>query len=266
MTEGILGIDIDMGWDVFEDTEFLEKVKGICVNNNINKIRKKDIKEFLETVKTILIHNPNEFVTLKDLANNAAIKEILQNKWNLRSDPDHAVMWFLCCPMLFLSPPDKRCLECRDHADYAQWALKYNPDIQIYPEIDDNWEDASELKEIEQQDKKRDQHRGQVTYPALFNFRLEEMVQLFPDLKREEQFKEVDKILDDLDKVLADFDEYQIETLAEHLEEHRKSDSKREDFIQNMYNPTYWYFRRLREDLELQAFIGVRLSTTQDNK
>jgi len=36
--EGILGKDIKMGEEVWNDDEFLEKVKEICVNNHIKWI------------------------------------------------------------------------------------------------------------------------------------------------------------------------------------------------------------------------------------
>ena len=145
MGEGVLGKDIKMGEEVWNDDEFLEKVKEICVNNRIKKIRREELREFLENVKDILVNDPNEFVTIKDIANDNAIKEILENKWNLRSDPDFVVMWFLCHPIGCLSP-DILCLECRDHADYAQWALKYNPDKQ--KDYQDRREDSERIRQL----------------------------------------------------------------------------------------------------------------------
>ena len=123
MVEGILGEDIKMGKGVWSDDEFFKKVKEICVNNRIKKIRREELREFLENVKAILVNNPNEFVTIKEIANNNAIKEILEKKWNLCNDPDYAVRWFLCHPIGWLSPYILY-LECRDHVDYARWALK----------------------------------------------------------------------------------------------------------------------------------------------
>ena len=104
MGEGVLGKDVKMGEGVFDDSEFLEKVKEICVNNRIKKIREEELREFLENVKAILVNNPNEFVTIKKIANDNAIKEILEKKWNLCNDPDYAVRWFLCHPIGCLSP------------------------------------------------------------------------------------------------------------------------------------------------------------------
>jgi hypothetical protein len=176
MGEGVLGKDIKMGEEVFDDLPFLNKVKEICVNNHIRKIRGEELREFLEKVKAILVNNPNEFATIKDIANDNAIKEILENKWNLSSDPDYAVRWFLCHPISYLSP-DILCLECRDHAEYAQWALKYNPDREkeeLYPN-DREWNHIiQELRQLRQK---------------LYDLKIKAMVDFFPDLELEEELK-----------------------------------------------------------------------------
>lgn len=193
MTEGILGEDIEMGKGVFNDSQFLEKIKEICVNNHINTIGRDDLKEFIEKVKAILVNHPNEFVTIEEIANNDSIKEILENKWNLRSDPDYAVRWFICHPISFLSPYIL-CLECRDHADYAQWALRYSPDKEkeyqerevrfdsIYSEGD------RELNDINLRAKQLEQERYDLTIRRMEDF--------FPDIEYEEELRRRDMQLD----------------------------------------------------------------------
>ena len=193
MPEGILGEDIDMGKDVFNDSQFLENVKEICVNNHINKIWGDDLKEFIETVKTILVNHPNEFVTIKEIANTAAIKEILEHKWNLHSDPDYAVRWFLFHPISFLSP-DILCLECHDHEDYAQWALKYNPDKQKdYQESEEYSDTVRRLNHIIQRLRELSQEYYDIT--------IEQMVAFFPDIEHEEELIRRDRLLDEVEEM-----------------------------------------------------------------
>ena len=193
MPEGILGEDIDMGKDVFNDSQFLENVKEICANNHINRIWGEDLKEFLEKVKTILVNHPNEFVTIKEIANTAAIKEILEHKWNLHSDPDYAVRWFLCHPISFLSP-NILCLECRDHEDYVQWALKYNPDKQKdYQESEEYSDTVRRLNHIIQRLRELSQEYYDIT--------IERMVDFFPDIAHEEELRRCDRRLDELEEM-----------------------------------------------------------------
>lgn len=193
MPEGILGEDIDMGKDVFNDSQFLENVKELCVNNHINKIWGDDLKEFIEKVKTILVNHPNEFVTIKEIANTAAIKEILEHKWNLHSDPDYAVRWFLFHPISFLSPY-LLCLECRDHEDYAQWALKYNPDKQKdYQESEEYSDTVRRLNHIIQQLRELSQEYYDIT--------IERMVAFFPDIAHDEELIRRDRRLDELEEM-----------------------------------------------------------------
>jgi len=186
MVEGILRKDVEMGREVWSDSEFLRKVKEICVNNHIKKIRREELREFLEKVKAILVNNPNEFVTIKDIANDNAIKEILENKWNLCSDPDYAVMWFLCHAISYLSP-HILCIECRDHVDYARWALKYNPDKQ--KDYQDRREDLERIRQLKQELRQATQN--------LYDAIIREMVDFFPDFKREKELKRDDKRLDE---------------------------------------------------------------------
>ena len=193
MPEGILGKDIDMGKDVFNDSQFIEKIREICVNNHINKIWGDDLKEFIEKVKTILVNHPNEFVTIKEIANTAAIKEILEHKWNLHSDPDYAVRWFLFHPISFLSP-DILCLECRDHEDYAQWALKYNPDKQKdYQESEEYSDTVRRLNHIIQRLRELSQEYYDIT--------IEQMVAFFPDIEHEEELIRRDRRLDKFEEM-----------------------------------------------------------------
>lgn len=193
MPEGILGKDIDMGKDVFNDSQFIEKIREICVNNHINKIWGDDLKEFIEKVKTILVNHPNEFVTIKEIANTAPIKEILEHKWNLHSDPDYAVRWFLFHPISFLSP-DILCLECRDHEDYAQWALKYNPDKQKdYQESEEYSDTVRRLNHIIQRLRELSQEYYDIT--------IEQMVAFFPDIEHEEELIRRDRRLDKFEEM-----------------------------------------------------------------
>ncbi len=182
MEAAVLGEDVKMGEAVFDDSEFLENVKEICVNNRIRKIRREELSEFLENVKAILVNrHPNEFVTIREIANDNAIKEILEQKWNLCSDPDYAVRWFLCHPISFLSPYTL-CLECRDHDDYAQWALKYNPDRQgDYQETNGHDDSYRKLRQL-----------GQEAY----GLTIEVMVDFFPDIELEEERERRDRLLD----------------------------------------------------------------------
>ncbi|MEA2032928.1 MAG: hypothetical protein U9N41_05015 [Euryarchaeota archaeon] len=190
MGEGVLGKDIKMGEEVWDDDEFLEKVKEICVNNHIKWISREELREFLENVKGILVNNPNEFVTIKEIANDNAIKEIIKGKWNLCNDPDYVVRWFLCVPIDWLSP-DILYLECRTHADYAQWALKYNPDKQR--DYQYRREEYSErMRQLEQGLRQARQN--------LYDETIKEMVKFFPDFEREEELRRQDDILDELDE------------------------------------------------------------------
>ena len=193
MEEAVLGEAVKMGEAVLGDSEFLEKVKEICVNNRIKKIRREELREFLENVKAILVNkHPNEFVTIKEIANDNAIKEILEKKWNLCSDPDYAVRWFLCHPISFLSP-HTLCLECRDHVDYAQWALKYNPDRQG---------DYQETKGHDDLDRKQNhiiQKLRQLGQEA-YDLTIIVMVDIFPDIELEEEREKRYKLLDDFEE------------------------------------------------------------------
>lgn len=196
MVEGVLGKDVEMGKEVFGDSEFLERVRAILINNRVKKIRRDELREFLESVKAILVNHPNEFVTIKDLANNKAIKEILENKWNLCSDPDYAVMWFLCHPIGCLSP-DIICIECRDHEDYARWALKYDPDKQKdYQERlpINGWRGDSDRK-INPLIQRLKQLRQEI-----YNVTIGKMVDFFPDIEHEEKLKNGDDRLDEYEE------------------------------------------------------------------
>ena len=213
MVEGILGEDIKMGEEVFDDLPFLRKVKEICVNNRIKKIQREDLRDFLENVNAILVNkHPNEFVTIKEIANDNAIKEILEKKWNLRSDPDYAVMWFLCHPISYLSPYIL-CLECRDHADYAQWALKYNPDkqkdyqvkygdfIQRIRQLSREAQRA--LKYILDEQKDRQVKYGRIRRQRdqeIYDLTIRAMVEFFPDFEGEEELRKQDNQLDEFEE------------------------------------------------------------------
>jgi len=183
LVEGILGVDIEMGREVWSDSEFLERVMAILVNNRVKKIRREELREFLENVKAILLNNPNEFVTIKDIANDNAIKEILENKWNLRSDPDYAVRWFLCHPIGRLSPYIL-CIECRDYVDYAQWALKYNPDRQkdYQEEYDDLVQGIRQLMQ------------------EIYDLTIIRMVDFFPNIELEEERERQRRLLDEYEE------------------------------------------------------------------
>lgn len=215
MVEGILGEDIKMGDDVWNDVKFLEKVKEICVDNHIKKIEREVLKEFLEKEKVILLNNPNEFVTIKDIADDNAIKEIIEGKWNLHRDPEYAVRWFLCHPIRYLSPYIL-CLECRTHADYAQWALKYNPDRQK-DDQDREFQEwnyryqrlryhSQELRQLNQESNymyQRSRQSNQKLRQAiqdLYDEIIREMVKFFPDFEREEELRRQDKLLDEFEK------------------------------------------------------------------
>ena len=196
MVEGILGEDIKMGDDVWNDVKFLEKVKEICVDNHIKKIEREVLKEFLEKVKAILVNNPNEFITIKEIANDNAIKEIIEGKWNLRSDPDYTVMWFLCHPIGCLSP-DILYLECRDYVDYAQWALKYNQDKQ--KDYQDRREDLERMGHLSQEWRQSNQKLRQAIQD-LYDEIIREMVKFFPDFEGEEELRRQDKQLDEFEE------------------------------------------------------------------
>ena len=210
MVEGILGKDIKMGEEVFDDLPFFKKVKEICVNNLIKKIRREELREFLENVKAILVNkHPNEFVTIKEIANDNAIKEILENKWNLHSDPDYAVRWFLCHPIDWLSPYILY-LECRDHADYARWALKYNPDKQKdYQDRREHLERMSLNQKLRQANQKLRQ-----AIQNLYDAIIREMVDFFPDIELEEELKR-------RDERLKKFEEMERQRLKSQMEENR---------------------------------------------
>ena len=148
MTEGILGLNVLMGEEILDDFLFLRKLKSICANNHVKTLTEETLKELLGLIKTILVTHPNEFVTIKELANNASINEILEHNWNLHIDPDCVLMWYLCRPISFLSPYTL-CLECRDHEDYGQWALMYNPDKEKkYHEQEEDLARDSELNAL----------------------------------------------------------------------------------------------------------------------
>jgi len=226
MVEGILGEDIKMGDDVWNDVKFLEKVKEICVDNHIKKIEREVLKEFLEKVKAILVNNPNEFITIKEIANDNAIKEILEKKWNLCSDPDYAVRWFLCHPICCLSPYIL-CLEGRTHADYAQLALKYSPDkqknyqdrredlerirLERIRQLKQKWRQSSrKLRQLiqdsydaiirdKQEWRQSNQKLRQLTQD-LYDAIIREMVKFFPDFEGEEELRRQDKLLDEFEE------------------------------------------------------------------
>ena len=197
-----------MGKEVFDDSQFLENVKEICVNNPINKIWGDDLKEFIEKVKTILVNHPHEFVTIKEIANTAAIKEILEHKWNLHSDPDYAVRWFLFHPISFLSPY-LLCLECRDQEDYAQWALKYNRDKQRdYQEIEE-YDGLDGVRSHLLKEKLRSLHEEELRSIQKFrqlsqrryDITIERMVDFFPDIVHEEELRRGDRRLDKFEEM-----------------------------------------------------------------
>ena len=198
MGEGVLGKDIKMGDEVWNDVEFLEKIKEICVNNRIRTIQREDLRKFLENVKAILLNNPNEFITIKDIANDNAIKKILENKWNLCSDPDCAVMWFLCHPIRWLSPYIL-CLECRTHADYAQWALKYNPDKQKDYQ-DRKLNHVSQILRQRSQELNYGYQRLRQLSQEMYDEIIREMVKFFPDFEGEEELRRQDKLLDEFEE------------------------------------------------------------------
>ena len=191
MVEGILGEDIKMGDDVWNDVKFLEKVKEICVDNHIKKIEREVLKEFLEKVKAILVNNPNEFTTIKEIADDNAIEEIIEGKWNLHRDPEYAVRWFLCHPIGCLSP-DILCLECRDHVDYAQWALKYNPDKQKDYQDRKLNHVSQRLRQLSQEIRQHSQE--------IYDLTIRAMVEFFPDIELEEKLRRDDKQLNDFEQ------------------------------------------------------------------
>lgn len=191
MVEGVLGEDVEMGKEVFGDSEFLERVRAILVNNRVKKIRREELREFLENVKAILVNPPNEFVTIKEIANNKAIKEITENKWKLCSDPDYAVMWFLCHPIGHLSP-HILCIECRDHEDYARWALKYNPDRQKDHQERKGCGDSVRRNQLIQELRQLQQE--------IYDLTIIQMVDFFPDRELEEELKRRDRLLDEFEE------------------------------------------------------------------
>ena len=146
--------------------------------------------------------------------------KIIEGKWNLHRDPEYVVRWFLCHPIRYLSP-HILCLECRDHADYAQWALKYNPDKQ--KDYQYRREEYSERLKIFRPDileelRQLKQGLRQAT-KNLYDEIIREMVNFFPDFEGEEKLREQDRQLDE-------FEERQ-SGLKRSLMEERRGDSWR---------------------------------------
>jgi hypothetical protein len=190
MTEGILGLNIWMGEAGLDDFLFLRKLKSICANTQVKLLTEETLKELLEHVKAILVTHPNEYITIKELANNAAIKKILEHNGNLHIDPDCVLMWYLCRPISFLSP-HTLCLECRDHEVYGQWALLYNPaKAKRYQDQEEDSAMDSDLNALIRTNN-RILQTIRLRNQQLFEMVIKQEVTLFQTIKRVQSLEEV---------------------------------------------------------------------------